>query len=190
MVVSPHADALRTAHRYQGDSNDCGPYVVTTIVNALQGLHLEPAQVAEAMNQPAWRGRRPVVRRVPGWASFPWGLVDILGRFGLTARWRARARVAELVPALEQGWVLVPFLGGWRPWPPWGHVAVLVAHSPNDVPDYGPDHSPEDGPRGWGMVDPMTRTNELYWRSEADFSARWRALGNLLVEVAPPRHST
>jgi hypothetical protein len=169
VILSPHTPALLAAHRFQGDTNDCGPYAATTALNALLGLHLEPAQVAEALNRPRWRGARLTVRRVPGAATFPWGLVDLFSAFGVAARWRFGAAAEPLPGRIAAGDLLMPIIGGWRPWPPWAHFLILAAYDPAVA--------------GWGFIDPMVPSAELHWRTDANFRARWRNFGQVLVEV-------
>ncbi len=170
MISSPHLQALRKAHVHQGESNDCGPYSVTIVVNALRAAGLQPRQVAREMNRPRLRGALLVVRRIPNWATFPWGVADALREYGLPARWRVLAREENLPARLKAGEILLPIFGEWYP-KPWAHIAPLAAW---------------DGPRGWGFVDPLTSTPEIHWRPAEQFSRQWRAYLRTLVYVPSP----
>ena len=81
-IISPHIDAILAALQHQGDSNDCGPYTTATILNALLDLNLDGSQLAQQMDKPVWRGPLIVIRRVPNWATFPWGIVDVMREHG------------------------------------------------------------------------------------------------------------
>jgi hypothetical protein len=167
---------LDTYHVSQGDSNDCGPHVVTMAVNFWRGeAVLEAGAVARAMNYPRLRIGFPpvVVRRIPNWATFPWGIADMLRVHGIPARWRLRASEDDLHRALDEDRIAMPIFGeplrrhGWR-WAGWSHVAILY---------------------GW---DPEA---QIYWfvdstmpyapteQERETFLHRWQDMGRLLVET-------
>lgn len=168
VVRSPHADALFSAHQYQGSTNDCGPFVTAMIVNSLTGAKLDGARLARQMDRPSWNRIVPRVRRIPRWATFPWGLTEILIRHGLRARWRVLAREQDLLAALTAGRVAVPIIGGWRP--PWAHYSALVLHDPR---------------KGWAFADPQTRVGAVVWRTHEVFAHQWSMMGRILVEAEP-----
>lgn len=165
-LFSPHVAHLLGALQYQGQSNDCGPYTTATVINALLGLSLEAAELAQQMNRPVWRGPLFIVRRIPNWATFPWGMADVLRQYGLNACWRPFASVAYLLRGLQRGNVLMPVLGGWRPL--WAHVMTLIAWSVE---------------RGWGFANTQFDHHDIHWLSDSLFRRQWRAMFHLLVEV-------
>jgi hypothetical protein len=169
-ALSPHAAAILAAHQFQGRSNDCGPFTAAMLVNGLRGQALNARQLARALDRPRWHGLRPVVRRVPGWATFPWGVVDALRTYGLSARWRPLARMADLPAVLARGDVPVVILGSWAV-PPWAHFLTVLAYHPR---------------YGCGVVDPALPAGELVWRSRAVFERQWRAMGRILITVGGP----
>ncbi|RMF46515.1 MAG: hypothetical protein D6755_06525 [Anaerolineae bacterium] len=173
MIVSPYLQPLRKAHVYQGESNDCGPYSVTIVVNALRAMGINPREMAQRMNRPRLRGGILVVRRIPNWATFPWGVADALKECGLPARWRPLADESTLARRLGNGEILLPIIGEWRP-KPWAHIAPLVAW---------------DEQKGWGFVDPLMPTSEVYWRPAGRFTRQWRAYFRTLVYIPSPLHS-
>lgn len=170
MITSPHLPALLKAHAHQGESNDCGPYTVSIVVNALKGIQVEPQAVAQRMNRPRRRGALLIVRRVPNWATFPWGVADALQEYGLPARWRPFARREDLLQALPRGEILLPIIGEWLP-KPWAHISILAAW---------------DARRGWGFVDPMIPGAVLHLRTEEAFTHLWQRYFRLLVYVPSP----
>jgi hypothetical protein len=165
-IYSPHTSPLLASLQCQGQSNDCGPYTCATVINALLGLSLEAAELAQQMNRPRWRGAWFVVRRLPNWATFPWGIVDVLREHGLNASWRPFAKTAYLLEGLQQGYVLMPILGGWRPL--WAHVMTLVAW---------------DVEKGWGFANTQFAHHDIHWLSDVLFQGQWRAMAHLLIEV-------
>lgn len=171
-ISSAHCDAVLARHRCQEKSSDCGPFCATMVINALTPDKLDPIALAREMDHPRWRaiaGIFPLVRRVPGSATFPWGMVDVLRQHGLNARWRALATVDQLRAGLDRGHVFIPIVGLLRP-RPWAHYMVLLAHDPA---------------RGWGFADPESRSNHISWRTPEKFERQWGTYGRLIIEVAP-----
>ena len=132
------------------------------------GSEINPAELARSMDHVRWNGIFPVIRRIPNWATFPWGLVDVLRQAGIHARWRPFGNEKLLVRLLEKGTVPLIIVGGWRPI--WGHVMVLLAR---------------DEDRGWGFANPATFDRELFWMEDALFQRQWRAFGNLVISATP-----
>ena len=169
-----HGQLLDAYYASQGDSNDCGPHAVAMTVNYWHGeARLDASTLAREMNRPRFqRGFPPIViRRVPGWATFPWGMVDALRQNGVAARWRFMASEDVLRRAISEGRPVLPVFGeplrrdGWR-FAGWGHVAVLVGW--DEVRLWFVDSS-HPGPR--------------FARPREDFLRQWRNLGRLVVEV-------
>jgi len=132
-----------------------------------------PDVLAQAMARPRPRavlGVLPLVRRIPGWATFPWGVVDMARLAGLHARWRPLAGTDRLLASLARGEVPLVVVGGWRP-RPWAHYAVLAAW---------------DAERGWGFADSLSPSAEIVWRPDDAFRRQWRAFGQLLVTLRAP----
>jgi hypothetical protein len=165
-LYSPHGNSLLDSLQFQGQRNDCGPFATATVVNALRGLRVDPELLAREMDKPIWRGSRFVIRRVPRWATFPWGIVDALKTFGLDATWRPFATRAYLKRELIRGKLLMPVIGSIIPL--WAHVMSLVAW---------------DELQGWGFANTQFDHHNIYWLADQEFGKRWNAMLNLLVEV-------
>lgn len=163
---------LAKYHQFQDNTNDCAPHTVAIVVNAFRDQHvLEGDDVARAMNQPRLRLRLMplVIRRIPNWATFPWGIVDELKANGIPARWRAGASPADLQKALAEGRVPMPISGEIK-WPPnttWAHVKPLAEIDPQ---------------KGYGFVDPANR-DSISWQAKDDFEKLWKNFWNILVET-------
>jgi hypothetical protein len=165
-ILSTHILPILAALQYQGRSNDCGPFTTATVLNALKGLNIDAAQLAQEMNKIRWKGPFPVVRRIHNWATFPWGIVDELRTRELNASWRFRARVEDLYSGLESGYVLMPVIGSWKPL--WAHVMTLITWNPG---------------KGWGFANTQRNDQKIDWFEDAYFQSRWNAMGRLLVEI-------
>ncbi len=177
LTLAPrHAREIASYHVNQGRSNDCGPHVVAMAVNFWHGRAvLDAAEVARAMNRPRLGIGFPplVVRRIPAWATFPWGIADVLRANDVPARWRARASEDDLRRALAEDRLLMPIYGeplrrrGLR-WTGWSHVAILCGWEPAEE-------------RYW-FVD-SSRATAPTSRPRAEFLRLWGNMGRLLVET-------
>lgn len=167
-TTSQFAPMLLAAHQCQGLTNNCGPFAAATILNTLMHTNTTGDEIAERMNHPRLIGILPVIRRVPNWASFPWGLVDILKENGIHADWRPFRKPLELLDNLHSGLIQMVILGSWSPL--WAHVLVLVA--------YHPEH-------GWGFSDPAMPDKKIYWRDHQSFLHQWTVMGRNLIRVYP-----
>lgn len=163
-IRSPHSTSILAALRYQGQSNDCGPFTTATVLNARLGLNLDPADLAQKMNRPVWRGPIFLVRRVPNWATFPWGIADVLREYGMKSTWRPLTKTEFLLAGLERGDVLLPVIGEWKPL--WAHVMTLVAWDPQ---------------KGWGFANTQYDTHDPYWVEDEKFHKLWRGMFRLVV---------
>lgn len=158
-------------HQFQGKSNDCAPHTVAIVVNAYKHQKvLEGDAVAQEMNEPRLRlSLLPlVIRRIPNWATFPWGIVDELRENGIPARWRIGATPADLQKALDEGRVPMPIIGEIKIPGIWAHVKPLAEIDSN---------------RGYGFVDPAHAVAEITWQPKDDFERLWKNFWHLLVET-------
>jgi len=165
-TISPLAEHVLAEHQHQGRSNDCGPFSAAMVINAFSLHRINPVELARNMDQLRWNGILPVIRRIPNWATFPWGLVDVLRMAGFKAKWRPFGSTDGLIRILEEGRIPLIIVGGWRPL--WGHVMVLLAHDPD---------------QGWGFANPATFEKEIFWVPDPIFQRQWRAFGKLYISV-------
>jgi hypothetical protein len=136
------------------------------VANACAAIPVDARALARALERPAWLGIVPVVLRLPGSATFPWGVATALRAQGLGARWRILLRESGLRRALRHGEIPLVVVGGWRP--PWAHWLVVLAW---------------DDDRGWGVADPAMPEGRMDWVSAPVFRGRWRRYGCLTVLV-------
>ena len=165
-LYSPHLTELLQALQYQGRFNDCAPFTIATVTNALQKTDLKGRELGLKMNKARWHGPIPIIRRVPNWATFPWGMADVFREHQLKARWRFLVSTKYLKNNLEKGHILMPIIASWRPM--WAHVMTLIAW---------------DELRGWGFANTQSAQQQIYWMHNSHFQKRWANLGHLLVEI-------
>ena len=166
VLHSPHAESIVNALQCQGNRNDCAPYTVATIVSAFSGSIVDGSTLAEQMNKPVWRGIIPVIRRIPNWATFPWGMVDVLKDHGFSAHWGIRYTTDYLRMSVQKGNLPIPVIGSWRPL--WGHVMTLVAW---DESGY------------WGFANTQMNEKKIDWKTQDYFITHWNVYSRLCVEV-------
>jgi len=161
--------AIARFHIYQRDTNDCGPYCVAMVTNALYGARFVHAEVlAEELS------RRGFPERIPGWATMPWGIVAQLRRLGLRARWRVGAPFSDVFANLRQDLVTIviegePLLFEGLKWRGWSHYKILDTWEPD---------------RGLGFVDPgASDATGMTWQPLDVFRRQWVWMGKQLIEV-------
>ncbi len=166
LLHSPHEASIVNALQWQGFTNNCAPFTLATIVNALTGSSIDGAWLAKQMNKPVWRGVIPVIRRIPNWMTFPWGMVDVLREYGFRARWGINSTFDTLRYSLQQGNISIPVVGSWKPIS--SHVMTIVAW---------------DSSGSWGFANTQLNEKKIDWVSEDWFKNHWKLTARMLVEV-------
>jgi len=163
---SPHEETIINALQYQGSRNDCAPFTIATIISAFTGLSIDGVALAKRMNKPSWRGIFPVIHRIPNWATFPWGMVNVLKDYGFSAHWGIRYTTDQLRMSIHKGNLPIPVIGSWRP--VWGHVMTLVAWNEEGL---------------WGFANTQMNEKKIDWKTEEYFIKHWNAYSRLCIEV-------
>ncbi len=169
---------LNLAHYHidQGSSNDCGPHVVTMVVNFWHGRAVLDASVAaRAMNHPRLQAGWPplTVFRIPNWATFPWGIVVLLREHDIPARWRLFASEDHIFRALSENRIVMPIFGEPlrvrnKRLDGWGHIAIL---------------SGWDAEMGAFQFVDSSKPFAPSTRPRDEFLRLWRNMGRILVET-------
>ena len=174
-------------HQHQGHSNNCAPTSLSIAANTLLGVErFRGPVVAEEMNRVAFEMRplpHLVVRRVPNWATFPWGVVHYLRTHNFRAKWHLRGTIENLVHNLETDQITIviggePFLIKDRRFKSWSHAKLLFGYTPG---------------KGFLFVDPAHQKNPsssdpwrrygLSWQPEQEYLELWRKMGRIYIEV-------
>jgi hypothetical protein len=174
-------------HQFQGSSNDCGPSSLSIAANAMLGkVRFKAPRVAEEMNDVAFEPRpipHWVVRRVPDWATFPWGIVHYLRENNISARWSLFGTVEKLQANLQADLITIVIIGQpllfkkWRP-AGWSHAKTLFGHIPaKGFLFVDSAHKPRpDRPGTWAE-------HGLTWQDEKEFMKQWRSMLRIYIEV-------
>jgi hypothetical protein len=165
-IFPAYKESILSSLKYQGDSNDCGPYTAVTVINALLGKNLNADQLAQEMNHPTWRGYKLIIRRIPNWATLPWGIVDVFQQHGLQASWHLNYNSEKLLTNLQLNKIIMPIIGSW--YPLWAHIMILVAWDPQ---------------YGWGFADTQSSHHKIKWLTDQVFMNQWKALFRIAIEV-------
>lgn len=101
---------LTRFHRYQRDTNDCGPYAATIAANGLRGGFVyDPEKTAREMRY-----------RWPNGVTPPWAMTDWLRRQGFKARVTRKMSKWHLTGCFPcRLGVRIVMVGGWHPF--WIH---------------------------------------------------------------------
>ncbi len=166
LLHSPHEAAIINALQWQGNTNDCAPYTVATILSAFSGSVIDGSELAKQMNKPVWRGLLLVIRRIPNWATFPWGIVDVLREYGYPAHWGIRYKPDFLRASIQKGNIPLPILGSWQPIS--AHVMALIAWNPTGF---------------WGFANTQYNVHQIHWMPDNQFIKQWNLTTRMLIEV-------
>lgn len=169
-IDSIFCDQLVKAHLFQGKTNHCGPYSAAIVLKAFG----KPVDVDLLANSTVrWRRNKfiPIIRRIPNWATFPWGVVDILRENGFRASWRMLTSKEHLIKCLLQGIIVIVITGNY--FPLWAHYSIFVSISEGKI----------------GLVDPATQETAISWVTEREFMLRWSKMGRIIIKVFPKTSS-
>jgi len=169
-IAERHGKEISAYHVWQGSSQDCGPHAISVALNFSRGEALFQApELAHQMNIPRLRPRLPflIIRRIPNWATFPWGMTDVLRENRLDAHWRFGVSEDYLRGELNEDRLLLPIFGEPMRRHAWSHVAVLVGW---------------DDQACW-FVDSSSES-PLRSRPRTEFLTLWQNMGRLVVEAS------
>ena len=178
---------LPAYHRYQRKSSDCGPYSLAIVANALlDEERFDPDVVAQEMNLPSVsRGPfpGPIIRRIPNWATFPWGITDYLRQHGFRSNWRIRGSMERLLGNLREQVATMVMIGepfkfdfDWREYTGWAHVKVVYGYEPGVGLAFVDPGFPKNPNDPW-------ESQGIFWQDEESFVREWKNLLRIMIEV-------
>lgn len=178
--------ALGDFHQYQGVTNDCGPTAAAILGNAyLDDIRYQGSEVAERMNRGMFPGfdlQAFIPARIPGWATFPWGITRFLRSQQIPASWKIFGHRGTLMQAVQDGRLTAVVIGqpflcrGWR-WEGWSHYLILVG--------YQQVH-------GWLLLDPAVKKQPggkwwqqkgMIWKKDEEFLPLWDNMLRMTITV-------
>lgn len=178
-------------HQYQGEStNDCAAFCIAIVGNAaLNRLEFDGAKVARDMER-LTIATSPVphlaLRKIPRWATLPWGISGYLQSKGIPARLRWFASPDNLLRNIQDNRFTIVIIGDLLKG--WGHAKVLYGYEPPAPATPAPGPQPE---RGYYFVDPgypkewsrPRHPRGVFWQEETEFRQQWNSLFRFLVEL-------
>ncbi len=167
-IRSPYLDQLRNGHQYQGRSNDCGPYCTAAVIHTVKRKKVSGVELGQRMAGVKWKGILPKIYRIRNWATFPWGIRNMLKDEHIPARWSVFQKVETLQSLLSQNVMLIVIVG--RFFPSWAHYKILTAYDPN---------------RGYGFIDSAYKTSEVHWDKAELFEKYWKNYGSQIISIYP-----
>ena len=173
MITSPYLEQFYSHHQFQGLSNNCGPFCAAAAMNILKQKQIMGADLGRTMERIEWKNKLPVIRRIRNWATFPWGIQDILQEEKIPARWMLFQNTKKLLQMLPQENILIVLIGNY--FPAWAHYKILGAFDPKC---------------GFGFIDSAFRDGELHWDTAMYFKKYWGHYGNQVICVFPSETST
>lgn len=169
MIKSPFFDNFINFHQFQGNTNDCGPYSASIIISAINNRVLQGKSLSKYLDNYPARLKFPFFLRIPGWATFPWGITSILKQYGIHSHWQIFTSESHLINILSQN-IAIVLTGTWCPLI--SHYRILVAY---------------DSSVGWGFVDPAVPKNIVVWQKDADFKKTWNTMGRSVIIIDPKK---
>jgi len=188
-------------HQYQGDrTNDCAAFSIAIVANAiLNRLQFDGSTVALEMEKVVFVSQplpHLTLRKIPGWASLPWGISGYLKGKGIPARLRWLGSIGDLLRNIQEDRFTIVLIGepfsheGLR-YAGWAHAKVLYGYEPPT----GPEATGAIRPRpGFYFVDPgfekhMSGLPHLpegvFWQDEAKFKEQWYNMLRVCIEAGP-----
>ncbi len=178
-------------HQYQGsNTNDCAAFSIAIVGNAiLNSPHFDGYTVAREMEKVVVASRplpHITIRKIPKWATLPWGISGYLQSKGISARLRWFGSTDDLLHNIQENRLTIvligePFLREGFKFKGWAHAKVLYGFEPT-----GPQ--PE---KGFYFVDPGERRERssshqpqgVSWQDEVKFKKEWSNMLRIYIEA-------
>ena len=167
MIKSPHIEKLEENHQFQGKTNNCGAFSAAIILSTITPKNIDGSQLADDLNKIRWNGVLPVIRRIPNWATFPWGVLDVFKTSGIRTKISLFTKKEKLVQVINSGNIAITVNGGYKPL--WAHYKIPVLYSGDQ----------------FGFVDPAYSKKQISMQNSDGFYTEWSRYGRIMIEVFP-----
>ena len=168
ITFSPYCKRLLSSHQYQGRNNDCGPYVISTILQSLIHNQIKGIDVANEMNGIRWKNFMPQFYRIPNWITFPWGIKQYIKSKGIDTQLHLFSNLDSLITYITQDIITIVLIGEY--YPLWAHYLIFGAYSGN---------------QGFGFIDPGIDQKLLRWIDLKKFKKYWKHYLNTIITIKP-----
>jgi hypothetical protein len=166
MIKTKYTERLSASHLFQGSTNNCGPFSAAIILKMFDHPNINGEQISKELGKIHWKGIIPLIRRVPNWATFPWGVADLFSQYGMTAKWRWLCTYSHLIENIKTDKITIVLIGSWLSG--WAHYKILVA---------------ADTQNGLGFIDPGFKNPQICWQPLGEFLTQWRFFARSIIEV-------
>ena len=166
MLISKSLAPLQKFHQYQGQTNNCGPYTIATILPLFGFEGISGDYLAKHFNQLASINGRYFPGRIGGSATFPFGLVRVLKHYHIYAQWEIfynRNLLISRIPTNKLQIVLLSDIFKMH-----AHYLIIVAY---------------DEKLGMGFIDPAFPNSAIHWIIEDTFRRKWGQLGRNCILI-------
>jgi hypothetical protein len=167
-ITSRFLSKLIINHQFQGKTNNCGPCCAAITINTIKGTKLLGGKLADELNRPKFSSGFPFIRRIPNWATFPWGITSLFHENGIAGTSTFLSRDSIILASIIQGKIPIVVLGDYHPL--WAHYIIVSAY-----------HSQ----LGWGIIDPAINIQKIWWMPFDYFNEKWSKAGRILILANP-----
>jgi Peptidase_C39 like family len=167
-ITSRFLPQLIINHQFQGRTNNCGPCCAAITINTIKGTQLSGEKLADELNRPKFTSGFPFIRRIPNWATFPWGITSLFHDFGIAGKTTILSSDSVILASIIQGKIPIVVLGDYHPL--WAHYIIIGAYSSQS---------------GWGVIDPAINLQKIWWMPFDYFYEKWSKAGKILILSIP-----
>lgn len=180
-------------HQYQGNNtNDCAAFSIAIVGNALLNRpQFEGFKVAREMEKVTFVASplpHLTLRKVPNWATLPWGISGYLQSKNIAAKLHWFASIDHLLRNIQEDRSTIVIIGDLLKG--WGHAKVLYGYEPPSPAAGGVSTAPQPE-QGFYFVDPgypqeWSRPHHprgVFWQDENEFKQQWNSLFRILIEI-------
>jgi len=169
MIVSSHLNRLQKFHQPQGQTNHCGPYAIATILPLFGITGISGEYLAAHFNRLSSGIGSILPARIHNNATFPWGMVDILKRYQIHARWEILCKRDLLLSRINTNQIQIVLISEISK--RYAHYLILAGY---------------DDKLGMGFIDPAYPNAALHWILEKKFMRLWSQLWRNCILVDSP----
>jgi hypothetical protein len=164
-ISSNHTQFLIPLHQYQGTSNNCGPYCTATIINYIYHSQITGDSISEYMNHLHFLGWRLSIKRIPNFATFPWGVTDTLLEYGINSQLMIFTKFEQLCDLLSKNELIIVLTATFRPLT--AHYRIVVSIDDNRL----------------GFIDSAHNQYQICYQDKQSFLSGWQNTAHTIILI-------
>jgi len=157
IIYSPFYSELINSYQYQGLTNDCGPFSISIILQALKVSKITGTDLSKDMKGLHWNGIYPNIYRLRNGATFPWGILKILRKYNLHCKYYVFTSEEKIIRYMKEKNIVILLVG--KLFPLWAHYMIFGKYS---------------ALKGYGFIDPGNNKNKISWIIKDDLKNIWK----------------